>query len=44
MPSTKRKIEIDITQREIEALAQILYTGINNKPSPNSNLIARAEK
>jgi hypothetical protein len=41
MPSTKRKVELEITQREIEALAEMLYPGIIKKPSPNSNDIAK---
>jgi hypothetical protein len=41
MPSTKRKIELEITQREIEALTEMLYPGIIKKPSPNSNDIAK---
>jgi hypothetical protein len=41
MPSTKRKIELEITQREIESLTEMLYPGIIKKPSPNSNDIAK---
>jgi hypothetical protein len=41
MPSTKRKIELEITQREIVALSEMVYTGIIKKPSPNSTDIAK---
>jgi hypothetical protein len=41
MPSTKRKIELEITQREIESLTEMLYPGIIKKPSPNAEEIAK---
>ena len=41
MPSTKRLIELEITQREIEALTEMVYPGIIKKASPNSKAIAQ---